>query len=101
MRRGFLSGRNSTSAFILKGIYQSLIWYVSGYKRRFGIEYLSVDLPGHSAELFPNRNYTIVSVFKEESYRANYSCAVDRFEQPDVLSNSVEVIFKGDLRMYT
>ena len=101
MRRGLLSRRNSTSAFILKGIYQALIWYVSGYKRRFGIEYLSVDLPGHSAELFPNRNYTIVSVFKEESYRANYSCAVDRFEQPDVLSNSVEVVFKGDLRMYT
>ena len=50
MRRGFLPRRNSTSAFILKGIYQALIWYVSGYKRRFGIEYLSVDLPGHSAE---------------------------------------------------
>ena len=78
-----------------------MIWYVGGYKRPFGVGYLSVDLPGHSAELFLERNYTIlVSVFKEESYRANYSCAVDRFVQPDVLSNPVEVVFKGDLRIY-
>ena len=60
-----------------------MIWYVSGYKRPFEVEYLSVDLPRHSAELFPNRNYTIVSIFKEESYRANYSCAVERLVQPD------------------
>ena len=43
----------------------------------FDAEYLSLDLPGHSAELSPEGNYTIVSIFKEETYRANYSCAVD------------------------
>ena len=98
---GFCPGETARLKCIFPKGFQALIWYVSGYKRPFGVEYLSVDLPGHSAELFPNRNYTIVSVFKEESYRANYSCAVDRLVQPDVLSNSVEVIFKGDLCMYT
>lgn len=33
---------------------------------------------------------------KLEQYGANYSCAVGRFSQPDVLSNSVVVVFKGD-----
>ena len=76
---------------------QALLWYVSGFKRPFDAEYLSLDLPGHSGELSPEGNYTIVSIFKEEPYNANYSCAVDRFRQSDVVSNSVAVIFEGKL----
>ena len=76
---------------------QALLPFISGFKRPFDAEYLSDDLPGHSTELSPEGNYTIVSIFKEEPYKANYSCAVDRFRQPDVVSNSVAVIFEGEL----
>ena len=76
---------------------QALLWYISGFKRPFDAEYLSLDLPGHSAEQSPEGNYTIVSIFKEEPYKANYSCAVDRFRQPNVVSNSVHVAFEGEL----
>ena len=76
---------------------QALLWYVSGIKRPFDAEYLSDDLPGHSTELFPEGNYTIVKILKEEAYKANYSCAVDKLIQPDVLSNSVDITFEGEL----
>ena len=94
---GFCPGETAQLKCIFPEGELASVWYVSGYTRPFDAEYLSDDLPGHSAELFPEGNYTIVSIFKEESYRANYSCAVDRFAQPDVLSNSVEVVFKGKL----
>ena len=94
---GFCPGETVQLKCIFPEGEQATVWYVSGYKRPIHAEFLSDDLPGHSAELFPERNFTIVSIFKEDSYRANYSCAVDRFAQPDVLSNSVEVVFKGEL----
>ena len=74
---------------------QASVWYISGFTSPFDAEYLSLDLPGHSAEQSPEGNYTIVSIFKEETYRANYSCAVHKVAQQDVLSNSVAVAFKG------
>ena len=76
---------------------QASVWYISGFTSPFDAEYLSLDLPGHSVELSPEGNYTIVSIFKEEPYKANYSCAVDRFRQPNVVSNSVHVAFEGEL----
>ena len=99
-RRGwaFCPGETARLKCIFPEGEQALLWYVSGFKRPFDAEYLSLDLPGHSAELSPEGNYTIVSIFKEETYRANYSCAVDIFKQPDVVSNSVPVIFEGKLR---
>ena len=68
---GFCRGETARLKCIFPKGFQALIWYVSGYKRPFGVEYLSVDLPGHSEELFHNRKYIIVSIFKKESYRAN------------------------------
>ena len=94
----FCPGETARLKCIFPEREQALLWYVSGFKRPFDAEYLSVDLPGHSVELSPEGNYTIVSIFKEEPYKANYSCAVDRFRQPDVVSNPVAVIFEGKLR---
>ena len=98
-RRGgaFCPGETARLKCIFPEGEQALLWYVSGFKRPFDAEYLSDDLPGHSVELSPEGNYTIVSIFKEEPYKANYSCAVDRFRQPNVVSNSVHVAFEGEL----
>ena len=98
-RRGgaFCPGETARLKCIFPEEVQALLWYVSGFKRPFDAEYLADDLPGHSEELSPEGNYTIVSIFKEEPYKANYSCAVDRFRQPNVVSNSVHVAFEGEL----
>ena len=73
----------------------ALEWYVNGSKRPINVDYLAEVLPGHNATtLFGN--FTIVSIFKEESFRGNYSCAVS-IPGRDVRSNSVEVLFKGIL----
>ena len=98
-RRGgaFCPGETARLKCIFPEGEQALLWYVSGFKRPFDAEYLPVDLPGHNSELSPEGNYTIVSIFKEEPYKANYSCAVDRFRQPNVVSNSVHVAFEGEL----
>ena len=99
-RRGgaFCPGEAARLKCIFPEGEQALLWYVSDSKRPFDAEYLSDDLPRHSAEQSPEGNYTIVSIFKEEPYKANYSCAVDKYGQPDVVSNSVAVIFEGELR---
>ena len=97
LREAFCPGETARLKCIFPEGEKALRWYVSGFKRPFDAEYLSDDLPGHSVELSPEENYTIVSIFKEETYRANYSCAVDRFRQPDVVSNSVAVAFEGKL----
>ena len=98
-RRGgaFCPGETARLKCIFPEGEQALLWYISGFKRPFDAEYLSLDLPGHSTELSPEGNYTIVSIFKEGPYKANYSCAVDRFRQSDVVSNSVAVVFEGEL----
>ena len=98
-RRGgaFCPGEAARLKCIFPEGEQALLWYVSDSKRPFDAEYLSDDLPRHSAEQSPEGNYTIVSIFKEEPYKANYSCAVDRFRQPNVVSNSVHVAFEGEL----
>ena len=76
---------------------QASLWYISGLNRPYNVEFISVDLPGHSADLFLEENFAIVNIFKEEPFKANYSCAVDRLGLPDVLSNSVDIVFKGEL----
>ena len=93
----FCPGETARLKCIFPEEEQALLWYVSGFRRPFDAEYLPVDLPGHNSELSPQGNYTIVSIFKEEAYKANYSCAVDKLIQPDVHSNSVDVIFEGEL----
>ena len=98
-RRGgaFCPGETARLKCIFPEGELALLWYVSGFIRPFDAEYLTDDLPGHSTELSPEGNYTIVSIFKEEPYKANYSCAVDRFRLPNVVSNSVHVAFEGEL----
>ena len=76
---------------------QALEWYVNGSKRPIGVDFLAEDLPGHNAST-PFGNFTIVSIFKEEFFRGNYSCAVD-IPGRDVQSNSVEVLFEGIIYM--
>ena len=73
----------------------TLGWYVNNSQRPYAVDYLAEDLPGHNATT-PFGNFTIVSIFKEESFRGIFSCAVD-IPSPgrDVQSNSVEVWFKG------
>ena len=68
---------------------------MNGSTRPIGVDYLAEDLPGHNATT-PFGNFTIVSIFKEESFRGIYSCAVN-IPNPgrDVRSNSVEVLFEG------
>ena len=74
---------------------QALVWYVNGSERPIGVDFLAEDLPGHNTST-PFGNFTIVSIFKEESFRGNYSCAVSiPYPGRDVRSNSVEVLFKG------
>ena len=74
---------------------QALEWYVNGSKRPIDVDFLAEDLPGHNATT-PFGNFSIVSIFKEESYRGNYSCAVTiPYPGRDVQSNSVEVMFEG------
>ena len=74
---------------------RALEWYVNGSKRPINVDFLAEDFPGHNATT-PFGNFTILSIFKEESYSGNYSCAVSiPFPGRDVQSNSVEVLFKG------
>ena len=93
----FCPGETARLKCIFPEGQQASVWYVSGSTRPFDVEYISMDLPGHSADLFLEENYSIVNIFKEEPFKANYSCAVDRFGLPDVLSNSVDIVFEGEL----
>ena len=79
---------------------QALQWYVNSSKRPIDANFLAEDLPGHNTTT-PFGNFTIVSIFKEESFRGNYSCAVHiPYPGRDVRSNSVEVLFEGIIYNY-
>ena len=93
----FCPGETARLKCIFPEGQQASVLYVSGSTRPFDVEYISMDLPGHSADLFLEENYSIVNIFKEEPFKANYSCAVYRLGLPDVLSNSVDIIFEGEL----
>ena len=71
----------------------ALDWYVNASEIAYDVDFLAQNLPGHNATT-PFDNYTIVSIFKEEFYRGNYSCAV-KLPGNNAMSNSVEVLFEG------
>ena len=95
-RETFCPGETAQLKCIFPEGERALEWYVNGSERPINVNFLAEDLPGHNAST-PFGNFTIVSILKEESFRGNYSCAVD-IPNPgrDVRSNSVEVLFEGD-----
>ena len=94
-RETFCLGERAQLKCIFPKGERALEWYVNGSNRPIGVDFLAEDLPGHNAST-PFGNFTIVSIFKEESYRGNYSCGVSiPYPGRDVQSNSVEVLFEG------
>lgn len=92
----FCSGNTAKLKFIFPEEMAALAWYVNGSEKPIDSQYRPKDLPGHSIQSSPEGDYTVVNNFKEEPYRANYSCAVYHISD-NALSNYLEVIFQGTL----
>ena len=77
---------------------EAWLWYVNGSGQPIEAKSLW-NIQGHSVQLSSEAGYTLVNISKEKPYRANYSCAVFHISD-NILSNSVEVIFKGTLYIH-
>ena len=90
----FCPGKTARLKCIFPEGMPALGWYVNGSEIPIEVTSLPKLFQGHSVQSSSEGGYTVVNIFKEEPYRANYSCAV--FHTSDnILSNSVEVIFQG------
>ena len=92
----FCPGSTARLKCIFPEEMEAWLWYVNGSERPIEVKLLPEDYQGHGVQLSSEAGYTLVNISKEEPYKANYSCAVFQISD-NILSNSVEVIFKGTL----
>ena len=94
VRGSFCPGSTARLKCVFPEDMEALAWHVNGSERSIEWRFLSESYQGHSANSSMECGCTLVTISKEEPYRASYICAVLRI--PDnIRSNLVEVIFKG------
>ena len=96
VRGSFCPGSTANLKCVFPEDMEALAWHVNGSERSIEWRFLSEDYQGHSVDSSMEGGYTLVTISKEEPYRASYSCAVLR-SSDNIRSNLVEVIFKGTL----